>query len=380
MMAQTGVIPSPVGWHETAELHRYFVCDVFTSEPLEGNQLGVFTDGRPFSETQMQRLAREMNFAETVFLLPANEGGDARMRIFTPAAELPFAGHPVLGTAFVVGAALGADAVRLETGAGLVPITLERDGARVTFGRMSQPIPAWEPFGRERELLDAIGAGPSLLPVELYRNGPPHVYVQLASEARPDRVLPLIAEHLPDLRLILHSKYAVDSITGLQSGALDVAFVRGPIETEGLETVELLHEEIVMVLPSHHALARRKRVPVESLDDLPCITMERSLSPALHDAAAKLYRDAKIRMHAVSSADNMLGHLQLVQEGQGFALLPDSVSALLPPGVTFRPLACDPVPTVNILVAWKSGNDSRLVREFVDLARRVAINGKTPRV
>jgi DNA-binding transcriptional LysR family regulator len=156
--------------------------------------------------------------------------------------------------------------------------------------------------------------------------------------------------------------------------------VRGPIEAEGFEAVELLREEIVIVLPSHHALARRKRVPVESLDDLPCITMERSLSPALHDAAAKLYRDAKIRMHAVSSADNMLGHLQLVQEGHGFALLPDSVSALLPPGVTFRPIACDPVPTVTILVAWKSGNDSRLVREFVDLARRVSSTGKTPRV
>jgi LysR family hca operon transcriptional activator len=191
---------------------------------------------------------------------------------------------------------------------------------------------------------------------------------------------PLIAQHLPDLRLILHSKYAVDSLAGLQSGTLDVAFVRGPIETEGLEAVELLREEIVMVLPSHHALARRKRVPVESLDDLPCITMERALSPALHDAAARLYRDAKIRMHAVSSADNMLGHLQLVQEGHGFALLPDSISALLPPGVTFRPLAHDPVPTVPILVAWKSSNDSQLVREFVDLARRASATGKTPRV
>ena len=191
---------------------------------------------------------------------------------------------------------------------------------------------------------------------------------------------PLIAERLPDLRLILHSKYAVDSLTGLQSGALDVAFVRGPIETEALEAVELLREEIVMVLPSHHALARRKRVPVASLDDLPCITMERSLSPALHDAAAKLYRDAKIRMHAVSTADNVLGHLQLVQEGHGFALLPDSISALLPPGVTFRPLACDPVPTVPILVAWKSGNDSRLVREFVDLVCRASAARKTPRV
>ena len=59
-------------------------------------------------------------------------------------------------------------------------------------------------------------------------------------------------------------------------------------------------------------------------------------------------------MHAVSSADNVLGHLQLVQEGLGFALLPDSMGALLPPGVVFKPLDCDPVPTVSIVVAWKS--------------------------
>jgi LysR family hca operon transcriptional activator len=187
---------------------------------------------------------------------------------------------------------------------------------------------------------------------------------------------PLIAEHLPDLRLILHSKYAVDPIAGLQSGALDVAFVRGPLEAAGLEGVELVRERIMLVLPSHHPLARRKRIPVESLDDLPCITIERTLSPALYDAAAALYRDAKIRMHAVSSADHVLGHLQLVQEGLGFALLPDSVGMLLPPGVTCRPLDCDPAPTVSVLVAWKSGNDSRLVREFVDLARRASSGHK----
>jgi LysR family hca operon transcriptional activator len=181
---------------------------------------------------------------------------------------------------------------------------------------------------------------------------------------------PLVAERLPDLRLILHSKYALDSIAGLQSGALDVAFVRGPLVAEGLESVELLREQLVIVMPSHHPLARRKRIPVESLDDLPCITMPRSLSPALHDAAASLYREAKIRMHAVSSADNLLGHLQLVQEGMGFALLPDSIQGLLPPGVTSRPLACTPVPTVSVQIAWKSGNASRLVKEFVDLARR----------
>lgn len=181
---------------------------------------------------------------------------------------------------------------------------------------------------------------------------------------------PLVAEHLPDLRLVLHSKYAVEPIAGLESGVLDVAFVRGPLEADGLEAVELLQERIVLVLPSHHALARRKSIPVKSLDDLPCIAIERRLSPALHDAAANLYREARIRMHAVSRADNVLGHLKLVQEGLGFALLPDSISALLPPGVTFRPLDCDPAPTVSILAAWKAANGSKLVRELVELARR----------
>jgi trans-2,3-dihydro-3-hydroxyanthranilate isomerase len=208
MMVQAGVIPSPAGWHGSAELHPYFVCDVFTSEPLEGNQLGVFIDGRPFGQDQMQRIARELNVAETVFLLPPTAGGDVRVRIFTPLAELPFAGHPVLGTAFVVGAALGAEAVTLETGAGLVPIALERDGDRPVFGRMRQPIPSWEPYERAGDLLAALGEDSSELAVELYRNGgPPHVYVRLASEEA-------VAAIRPDLAALADLKVAANCFAG----------------------------------------------------------------------------------------------------------------------------------------------------------------------
>ncbi|GAC1341877.1 MAG: phenazine biosynthesis protein PhzF [Myxococcales bacterium] len=169
----------------------YTVVDVFTAVPLEGNQLGVFTDSRALSADQMQRLTREMNFAECVFVLPPAQGGDARIRIFTPGQELPFAGHPVLGAAFVVGEPLVAPVVRLETGAGVVPIELQREGPRVVYGRMQQPIPSWQPYPREQELLDALGVSGSTLPVEAYRNGPLHVYVALPSEAavaalRPD--------------------------------------------------------------------------------------------------------------------------------------------------------------------------------------------------
>jgi trans-2,3-dihydro-3-hydroxyanthranilate isomerase len=189
--ADTEVLPSEVDWLGESNEHRYLVVDVFTSQPLEGNQLGVFLDGRPFTDGDMQRLAREMNFPETVFLLPPQSDGDVAMRIFTPEEELPFAGHPVLGTAFAVGTALGTDKVTLETRLGPVPIALERDGSRIVFGRMQQPIPTPEPYDRPDDLLAALGVQSSELPVELYRNGPPHVYVALPDEQavatlRPD--------------------------------------------------------------------------------------------------------------------------------------------------------------------------------------------------
>jgi trans-2,3-dihydro-3-hydroxyanthranilate isomerase len=159
---------------------RYVVADVFTDTALAGNQLAVFTDGREVDEETMQKLAREMNFSETVFVLPPQEGGDARIRIFTPASELPFAGHPVLGSAFVLAAPLQLSEIRLETGSGVVPVTLEREGARIVFGWMQQPIPTFEPYERAEELQEVLGVRSSL-PVEVYYLGPGHVYLELGS-------------------------------------------------------------------------------------------------------------------------------------------------------------------------------------------------------
>jgi trans-2,3-dihydro-3-hydroxyanthranilate isomerase len=160
---------------------RYVVADVFTDEPLTGNQVAVFTDAREIPEAQLQPIAKEMAFSETVFVYPAEVDGHVRIRIFTPAAELPFAGHPVLGTAFVLGGPLQLGEIRLETGSGVVPIVLEREGARIVFGRMSQPVPTWEPFDRADELQELLGVR-SELPVELYQLGPGHVYLALGSQ------------------------------------------------------------------------------------------------------------------------------------------------------------------------------------------------------
>lgn len=162
--------------------YGYVVADVFTDRPLTGNQLAVFTDASEIPEELLQPLAREMSFSETVFVYRAEAGGHARIRIFTPMDELPFAGHPVLGTAFVLAAPLQLPEIRLETGAGVVPVRLEREGERIVFGRMEQPIPKVEPFDRPEELLRAVGVERSELPIELYDLGIRHVYVALPSE------------------------------------------------------------------------------------------------------------------------------------------------------------------------------------------------------
>jgi trans-2,3-dihydro-3-hydroxyanthranilate isomerase len=171
---------------------RYVICDVFTDKPLTGNQLAVFTDARLVPEHLLQPIAREMNFSETVFVYPAAQGGNARIRIFTPFKELPFAGHPVLGSAFVLAGPMQLPTIVLETGIGLVPVVLQREGAKIIFGWMTQPLPTVTAEPAATAIVAALGGVKPMLPVERYVNGPTHVLVTVAS---PDEV----AKLSPDL-------------------------------------------------------------------------------------------------------------------------------------------------------------------------------------
>jgi trans-2,3-dihydro-3-hydroxyanthranilate isomerase len=164
-------------------VRAYVIADVFTDTPLQGNPVAVFLDAATLGIELMQRAARELNLSETVFVLGPYPGADARIRIFTPETELPFAGHPVLGTAFVLGELMGLEVVRLATEAGVIPVALTRRDGVIVEGEMEQPLPTWEPFARSEELLAALGVQHSRLPVEAYTNGPSHVYVALADEA-----------------------------------------------------------------------------------------------------------------------------------------------------------------------------------------------------
>ena len=127
---------------------RFVQLDVFTSRPLEGNQLAVFTDARGLSDVEMQKLARETNLCETTFILPRDDATERaeghKVRIFTVNEELPFAGHPTLGTAWYLRQQSSADEVVLDLKVGKIPVRFEqRDG--LLFGEMRQAEPQ---FGR----------------------------------------------------------------------------------------------------------------------------------------------------------------------------------------------------------------------------------------
>lgn len=170
---------------------RYVLCDVFTDRPLAGNPLAVFTDGRSLDVGTMQALARELNLSETAFVLPPQRGGHAQVRVFTPARELPFAGHPTLGAAFVLGGPLQALELRLELEAGIVPVQLEREGARVSFGWMTPPTP--RPFALEEpgSLLRALGLPERGEALRGYDDGRQRVFIELPTHLA-------VAELAPD--------------------------------------------------------------------------------------------------------------------------------------------------------------------------------------
>lgn len=170
---------------------RFLQYDVFTNEPFGGNQLAVFFEGDTLSDEKMQAIAREMNNSETTFILPPGDPKAlCRVRIFTPTTELPFAGHPVVGTTFALaqeGMIRAEESpITLQLGIGLAPVELLYEDQRVVFVWMHQPIPTFEPWqGDAGRLASAIGLTTddfdADLPIERAIVGVNHVLVPIRS-------------------------------------------------------------------------------------------------------------------------------------------------------------------------------------------------------
>ena len=187
---------------------NFVQLDVFTSKPLEGDPLAVFNDARGLSDSEMQALAREMNLSETTFVLPREpeverERG-VRVRIFTPEEELPFAGHPTLGTAMVlrgrspspserrdsgvaseIRGAPGASEISLDLRVGKIPVVFSEDAQGQVFGEMRQPDPKFGTTHSAQAVAELIGLKvediDSDLPIETVSTGLPFAIVPIKS-------------------------------------------------------------------------------------------------------------------------------------------------------------------------------------------------------
>ncbi|HMK31605.1 MAG TPA: PhzF family phenazine biosynthesis protein [Terriglobales bacterium] len=166
--------------------------DVFTSRPFEGNQLAVFTDAAGLTADQMQAIAREMNFSETTFVIPAADRApgsaeEHRVRIFTVAEELPFAGHPTLGTAAVLHGISGGNVIWLDLKAGKIPVQFEppTNGNGTAFGEMRQPDPEFGSIHSRNDVARILGLSPEGirgdLPIQTVSTGLPFVIVPLST-------------------------------------------------------------------------------------------------------------------------------------------------------------------------------------------------------
>ena len=182
---------------------RYLHLDVFTDRPFEGNQLAVFPEPQGLSTAQMQTIAREMNFSESTFIFPAEgsgadpRAGRAKMRIFTPGAELPMAGHPTIGSTFALAhegtITPGQTDFVFELGVGPTPVSLEWSGDSLSFAWMTQLLPSFGEIASDRAAWSAaIGVeegdlAPDL-PLQVVSCGVPFMFVPVTSRAAVDRV------------------------------------------------------------------------------------------------------------------------------------------------------------------------------------------------
>jgi LysR family transcriptional regulator, hca operon transcriptional activator len=167
------------------------------------------------------------------------------------------------------------------------------------------------------------------------------------------KLIPLVERRLPRIRLVFHNVPSAEQKRLLATGSLDIGLLRGPLEDPRLDVEDVLWENLVAGLPAGHPLARKKSVSIRQLNDLPFIMVSREGSPELHDAVQAFCQRSGLHPRVVQQADNVLGNLNMIRAGMGFALLPDYAASILPKGVVVRPLGWNSAPVVSLVVAHR---------------------------
>lgn len=173
-----------------------------------------------------------------------------------------------------------------------------------------------------------------------------------ASSAVLSRLLPLLKERHPEIKLILRSLYSMEQMAALKSRTISVAFLRGPVSGREIASEVIRRDRIMALIPSGHPLAKLKRVPLRKLAQLPLI-----LSRVFKDDISAIAARGAVSFRTALETDSILPTLSAVGAGLGFSLLPDHYEQILPASVTARPLALSPAPTVDLVVAYRTGDN-----------------------
>ncbi|POR50174.1 LysR family hca operon transcriptional activator [Paraburkholderia eburnea] len=194
-----------------------------------------------------------------------------------------------------------------------------------------------------------------------------------AAEARVfPSILPKLRMRFPQLNVELRSLPTLEQEDALLRDDIDVAFMREPVHSAELDSEVVLTEELVVLLPAAHPLAKLERIPLEKLDGEAFISSDPQFSGKLYNVVEDYFATHGLRRSVVQVATNILLNLNLVGMGLGYALLPAYVSSLAGEAICCRPLDCEP-PSIDLLMVYRADNRSASLENLLELVRSTAI-------
>ena len=183
-------------------------------------------------------------------------------------------------------------------------------------------------------------------------------------------VLSTLLRNYPNIQILLRSLTSPEQVAALKKGEINVGFLRGPVGDEEIDSEVLVREDVIVVLPARHALARKKRILVQELAAVPLVHVARAIAPALHDMVDKIAADAGVRFQSILEAESITTILNAVASGLGFCLHGEYVKRIAPKGVVIRHLDLNPVPKLELVVAYRKDDKLPALAFFLELLRR----------
>ncbi len=179
----------------------------------------------------------------------------------------------------------------------------------------------------------------------------------------------------PNIEIVLRSLSSPEQVAALKKCEINVGFLRGPIDDEEIASEVMVREDLVVVLPADHPLAKESRIKVEKLAGLPFVHVSRAIAPALHDAIDKVAVDAGFRFHSVLDTESITAILNAIASGLGVGVHAQYVEQMCPKNVVVRPFDLDRIPKVELVVAYRKDDKLPALASFLSLLQASKSHG-----